>query len=39
MANRTYAQEWLTFSKKNLDTALLLFNANHYEDIIGIELQ
>jgi HEPN domain-containing protein len=39
MANKTYAQEWLTFSKKNLDTAILLFNANHYEDIIGIELQ
>jgi len=39
MANKTYAQEWLTFSKKSLDTALLLFNANHYEDIIGIELQ
>lgn len=39
MANKTYAQEWLTFSKKNLDTAILLCNANHYEDIIGIELQ
>lgn len=39
MANKPYAIEWLIFSKKNLDTALLLFNANHYEDIVGIELQ
>lgn len=39
MANKTYAKEWLTFSKKNLETATLLFEANHYEDIIGVELQ
>lgn len=39
MSNKAYAKEWLTFSKKNLDTAVLLFKANHYEDIIGIELQ
>ncbi len=39
MANKTYAKEWLTFSIKNLNTAILLFNVNHYEDIIGIELQ
>ncbi|MFA6136936.1 MAG: HEPN domain-containing protein [Sulfurimonas sp.] len=39
MANKSYAKEWLNFSKKNLDTAILLFNVNHYEDIIGIELQ
>ena len=29
----------MSFSKKNLDTANLLFNVNHYEDIIGIEIQ
>ena len=29
MANKTYAKEWLTFSKKNLDTARLLFNPNY----------
>ncbi len=39
MANKTYAKEWLLFSKKNLDTAKLLFDVNHYEDIIGVELQ
>ncbi len=39
MPNRTYALEWLRFAQKNFDTAILLFEANHYEDIIGIELQ
>ena len=39
MPNKTYALEWLRFAQKNLDTATLLFEANHYEDIIGIELQ
>ena len=39
MANKTYAKEWLTFAIKNLKTAILLFEANHFEDIIGIELQ
>ncbi|WOE69064.1 HEPN domain-containing protein [Hydrogenimonas thermophila] len=39
MANRVYAKEWLQFCIKNLDTARLLFEANHYEDIIGVELQ
>ncbi len=39
MPNKAYALEWITFAKKNLDTAKLLFKLNHYEDIIGIELQ
>jgi hypothetical protein len=39
MANKTYAKEWLTFPLKNLNTAKLLFDVIHYEDIIGIELQ
>jgi len=39
MANKTYAKEWLVFAMKNLNTAKLLYEANHYEDIIGIELQ
>ena len=39
MPNKTYALEWLEFAKKNLDTAKLLLEANHYEDIIAIELQ
>ena len=39
MANITYAKEWIEFSLKNLNTAKLLYEVNHYEDIIGIELQ
>jgi HEPN domain-containing protein len=39
MPNKIYAQEWIVFSLKNLKTAQLLYEANHYEDIIGIELQ
>ena len=39
MPNKVYALEWLTFSKKNLVTAKLLFDVNHYEDIIGVEIQ
>ncbi|SHO81118.1 hypothetical protein MNB_SV-15-600 [hydrothermal vent metagenome] len=34
MVNKTYALEWLNFSIKNLNTAKLLFEANHYEDEI-----
>ncbi len=39
MANKTYAQEWLVFAFKNLHTAKLLYDVNHYKDIIGVELQ
>ena len=39
MANKVYAKEWITFAKRNLDTSKLLFDANHYTDIIGVELQ
>ena len=39
MPNKAYALEWLTFSKKNLITAKLLFDVSHYEDIIGVEIQ
>jgi HEPN domain-containing protein len=39
MANKTYAKEWLIFASKNFDTAKLLYDVNHYEDIIGVELQ
>jgi hypothetical protein len=34
MANKTYAREWLAFSKRNLATAVLLFEANHYWVIV-----
>lgn len=36
MANKTYAKKWLVFAMKNLNTAKLLYEANHYEDIIGM---
>ena len=39
MPNKTYAKEWLRFAGRNLETARLLNEARHYEDIIGIELQ
>ncbi len=35
MANKTYAKEWLLFSKKNLDTAKLLLlrmATNYYKE-------
>jgi HEPN domain-containing protein len=37
--NKAYAQEWLLFAKKNLDTAIKLYEVKHYTDIIGVELQ
>ena len=37
--NKPYAIEWLSFAKRNLDTAKLLYDVNHYTDIIGSELQ
>jgi HEPN domain-containing protein len=39
MQNKPYAKEWLEFAITNLNTAKLLYDVNHYEDIIGIELQ
>jgi HEPN domain-containing protein len=39
MPNSAYAREWLQISKKNLDTARLLHQENHYTDIIAIEIQ
>ncbi len=39
MCNKAYAQEWLLFTYKNLDTAYKLFELDHYMDIIGMELQ
>jgi HEPN domain-containing protein len=38
MANKTYAIEWLTKSKHDLEGARLLFEANHYTDTIGYVL-
>jgi HEPN domain-containing protein len=38
MPNQTYAKEWLDRAKRNLDTAVLLFNHNHYTDVIAIDI-
>lgn len=38
MPNQTYAKEWLDRSKRNLETAILLFNHDHYTDVIAIDL-
>ena len=38
MPNKTYALEWLDSSKRNLDTAVLLFSHNHYTDVIAIDI-
>ena len=39
MPNKPFAMEWLQFGYKNLLTAQFLYDAEHFEDIIGIELQ
>jgi HEPN domain-containing protein len=39
MPNKTYASEWLELSRHNLEAAEILFDANHYTDVIGQELQ
>ena len=39
MPNLTYAQEWLHFARKNLETAGLLIREQHYTDSIAIEIQ
>ena len=39
MPNKAYAIEWLDRSKRNLDTAVLLFSHNHYTDVIAIDIQ
>jgi len=36
--NKTSAKEWLIKSWHNLSTALLLYDANHYTDIIAVEI-
>ena len=38
MPNKAYAIEWLDRSKRNLDTAVLLFSHNHYTDVIAIDI-
>ncbi len=38
MPNPTYAMEWVIMARKNLETARVLFNANHHTDIIAVEI-
>ncbi len=38
MPNKPYATEWLDISKRNLETAVLLFKHNHYTDVIAIDI-
>ena len=38
MPNKTYALEWLEYSKRNIQAAQILFRENHYTDVIAVEL-
>lgn len=38
MPNRTYAFEWLEYSKRNIQAAEILYRENHYTDVIAVEL-
>ena len=39
MPNRTYALEWINLAYKNLETARLLLQENHFTDSIAVEIQ
>jgi HEPN domain-containing protein len=39
MPNRSYALEWLEMARRNLETAQLLFDVNHYTDVIAVDIQ
>ena len=39
MPNQKLAKEWLKFSERNLETAILLNKENHYTDVIAIDIQ
>lgn len=38
MPNKTYAREWLEIARRNIETAQLLFDVNHYNDVIAIDI-
>ena len=38
MLNKSYAAEWLELSRRNLETAEMLFNHLHYTDVIAIDI-
>jgi len=39
MANKVLANEWLEIAKHNLEAAILLFDANHYTDVVAAETE
>jgi HEPN domain-containing protein len=39
MPNRIYALEWLELAEHNLSGAHILFNADHFTDVIACEIQ
>ena len=39
MPNKKYAMEWLDKAKHSLEAAKILYEAGHYTDVIGFELQ
>jgi len=38
MPNKTYAKEWQDIARRNIETAQLLFDVNHYNDVIAIDI-
>jgi len=38
MSNKAYALEWYVIAHRNLETAQLLHQVNHYTDVIAIDL-
>ena len=38
MSNKSYALEWFVIAQRNLETAQLLHQVNHYTDVIAIDL-
>lgn len=39
MPNKTYAKQWLIKAYHDLSSARILYEANHYTDTIGFDLQ
>jgi HEPN domain-containing protein len=38
MSNKSYALEWFTIARRNLETAQLLQKVNHYTDVTAIDI-
>ncbi len=39
MPNKVYAKEWIELARHNLQGAEILFEAGHFTDVIGCEIQ